>query len=126
MTEHLRPFREGKLWGFCTANGHVVVRPQFDSVGSFSEGLARVKVQGKWGFVNASGDMVIEPQFEQARHFQGGIAKVQQGAIWGYIDPAGFFVEKLDAGQFVDKTGEFISKEDYQKWGKHPGYRNRD
>lgn len=124
MADQLSPFRDGKLWGFRNPQGQVVISPQFQSAGSFSEGLARVKIDGKWGFVNLSGEVVISPQFDQARHFQAGIAKVQKGAVWGYIDVDGFFVEKLDAGQFIDKTGEFISKQDYQNWGKTP--RNRE
>ena len=116
----LQPFRYGSLWGFKDHNGNAVIAPQYDSVGSFSEGLARVKVNGKWGFVNERGEMVIAPQFDQARLFQNGHAKVQKGAIWGYIDSQGFFVEKLDAGFFVDKTGDFISEKDYKNWGKPP------
>ncbi len=120
MASDLRPFRDGNLWGFKDGGGNTVIVPKFDSAGSFSEGLARVKVNGKWGFVNAEGQMIIEPLFDQARFFQGGYAKVQQGKIWGYIDTGGLFVEKLDAGAFVDKTGEFISEKDYKKWGKMP------
>ena len=123
MANQLSPFRDGALWGFRDASGHAVIPAQFDSVGSFAEGLARVKVKGKWGFVNEAGDMVIAPQFDQARFFQGGHAKVQRGDVWGYIDVKGFFVEKLDAGNFLDKTGEFISKEEHQNWGKPPGHR---
>lgn len=112
MTSDLRPFRDGVLWGFKDGGGRVVIVPQFDSVGSFSEGLARVKVNGKWGFANTEGQMVIEPLFDQARFFQGGYAKVQQGKIWGYIDTSGLLVEQLDAGVFVDKTGKFISEQE--------------
>ena len=120
MADMLFPFREGNLWGFRNDRGKTVIKPQFESAGSFAEGLARVKLNGKWGFVDLQGEMVIAPRFDQARFFQGGYAKVQEGAIWGYIDTKGFFAEKLDAGSFVDKTGEFISEEDYTRWGKRP------
>jgi hypothetical protein len=121
MADQLSPFREGSLWGFRETTGKTVISAQYDSAGSFSEGLARVKVNGKWGFVNTLGEMVISPQFDQARFFQGGQAKVQQGTIWGYIDVKGFFVDKLEAGSFIDKSGAFISEQEYQKWGKPPG-----
>lgn len=120
MAESLHPFRNGALWGFKTAQEVVVIAPQYDSAGSFSEGLARVKVDGKWGFVNEVGDMVIAPQFEQARFFQGGMAKVQQGSVWGYIDVKGFFVETLQADSFLDKSGDFISEQAHRDWGKPP------
>ncbi len=120
MADPLYPFREGPLWGFRDASGQTVIAPQFDGAGSFSEGFARVKMNGKWGFVNTLGEMVIAPQFDQARFFQGGYAKVQQGDVWGYIDVKGFFVEKLQTNGFLDKTGDFISEKDYQQWGKPP------
>ena len=116
----LLPFRDGALWGFKDNEGRIVIAPTFDSAGSFSEGLARVKVKGKWGFINVEGRMVIEPLFEQARLFQQGYAKVKQGDVWGYTDASGLFVEHLDAGAFVDKTGEFISERDYKTGGNHP------
>ena len=116
----LLPFRDGALWGFKDDKNRVIIAPTFDSAGSFSDGRARVKGKGKWGFVNTEGRMVIEPVFDQARLFQQGYAKVKQGEIWGYIDTSGLFVEQLDAGTFVDKTGEFISKRDYDNWGKPP------
>ena len=59
-------------------------------------------------------------QTEQARLFQQGYAKVKQSDVWGYTDASGLFVEHLDAGAFVDKTGEFISERDYKNWGKPP------
>ena len=119
MADQLFPFRAGGgLWGFRDDQGHTMISPQYDSAGSFAEGFARVKVGGKWGFVDTRGEMVIAPKFDQARFFQGGHAKVQQGAKWGYIDVNGVFVEKLEAGSFIDKTGEFISEKAYQDWGK--------
>jgi hypothetical protein len=121
MAEQLYPFREGSLWGYRNEKGQTAIPARFDSAGSFSEGLARVRVSGKWGFVNTLGEMTIQPQFDQARFFQGGYAKVQQGSQWGYVDVKGFFVEKLDAGTFLNKSGEFISEEEYRKWGKAPG-----
>ena len=81
MTSDLRPFRDGNLWGFMDGGGDVAIAPQFDSAGSFSEGLARVKVNGKWGFVNAEGQMVIEPLFDQARFFQGGYGLSRSSSI---------------------------------------------
>ncbi len=121
MAEMLFPFREGVRWGFKNAQGHVVIKPQYDSAGSFSEGLARVKINSKWGFVNGDGLMAIAPQFDQARFFQGGYAKVQQGPVWGYVDTHGFFVEKFESESFLNKSGDFISEKDHRDWEKPPG-----
>ena len=37
--------------GFVNKKGKIVIKPRFDSARGFSEGLARVKVNGKIGFI---------------------------------------------------------------------------
>lgn len=63
----------------------LVVTPQFDDAGRFSEGLAPVLVCGQWGFIDTSGNIVITPQFDYAYHFSEGLAAVQVDGKWGYI-----------------------------------------
>ena len=47
--------------------GEIVINPQFDYAGCFSEGLAVIRVgdqnTGKFGFIDKTGQMVIKPQF---------------------------------------------------------------
>ena len=43
------------------------------SAAPFSEGLARVRVDGKWGYINTEGEVVIEPQFDDAGSFSKGV-----------------------------------------------------
>ena len=63
-------------YGFIDKNGKVVIEPQFDDAGDFSEGFAQVKKDGKWGFIDKSGKVVIEPQFRDAEPFSEGFARV--------------------------------------------------
>ena len=37
---------------FTDSKGNIIIDKQFDGVSSFSNGLAKVKQNGKWGFVN--------------------------------------------------------------------------
>jgi len=43
-------------WGYIDHEGHSVLDPQFDIASSFSEGLARVRIEdnktGKWGYIS--------------------------------------------------------------------------
>ncbi|EAI9641912.1 WG repeat-containing protein, partial [Campylobacter coli] len=55
-------------WGFIDRSGKFVIKPKFDSVGKFSEGLAGVKLNGKYGFIDKSGKFVIEPKFDDIRY----------------------------------------------------------
>ncbi len=120
------PVRQGEKWGFQDGDGRVVIEAQFEGVGSFSEGLARVKTGGKWGFIDGLGKMVIEARFEQARIFIEGQAKVKLDGRWMMIDKQGASVEELDAQSFLGKDGEFISEQEYKDWGKPPRSRDRD
>lgn len=47
-------------------SGELVVNPQFDDAGPFSEGLALVKVGNEYGYVDEAGKYVINPQFDAA------------------------------------------------------------
>jgi hypothetical protein len=80
-------------WGFVDRTGVIVVQPQFELAGWFSEGLAFVVKDGKRGFIDRKGEMVIEPAFELAQWFSEGLAPVRPpGGKWGYIDRTGRFV----------------------------------
>ena len=46
-----------------TKNISFVIPPTYDTVQSFSEGLAAVKINHKWGFIDKTGKVAIEPQF---------------------------------------------------------------
>ena len=114
-------FKDGEKWGYRRIDGTIVIEPTFDSAGSFSEDLARVRKGELWGFIGPSGFYVIDPRFEQARHFSGGVAKVKLNGRWGMIDTSGAWVENVDAGTYLNDRGEFISKEEHQVWEKPPG-----
>ncbi|MGV8982954.1 WG repeat-containing protein [Clostridium sp.] len=70
------------------------IKPQFDMVHSFSEGLAVVRDHGKYGFIDKTGKILIKPEYDKAYDFSDGIAKV-------YVD---------GKYRFIDKTGKTISK----------------
>ena len=55
----------------------------------FSEGLARVLLNGKWGFINKKGAEVIPPQYEDAISFEDGLARVRLNKKWGMINKTG-------------------------------------
>lgn len=45
-------------YGYIDKEGNIVINPQFDHAYSFSEGLAKVKIDGKLGYVNKKGKIV--------------------------------------------------------------------
>ena len=64
----------------------LIIDYQFDTVGSFHEGLAKVcNKNGKWGFIDTSGNLVIDYQFALAWGFQEGLAGVEKFDKFGFI-----------------------------------------
>lgn len=56
----------------------------------FSDGLAKVTVNGKAGFINTDGKLVIEAKFKDAGSFSQGLAPFEDSnGKWGYIDHHG-------------------------------------
>jgi hypothetical protein len=83
-----------------------VVRPDYDVVQPFEEGLAGVKIGEVWGFIDSSGKVVIPPRFADGSHFSEGLAAVREAnGLYGYIDASGRYLIRPAysvAGDFVD------------------------
>ncbi len=111
--QKLIPFEQDEKWGFVNSKGEIVIKPQFDKVEPFSEGLALVKANLKNGFIDASGKVVIELQYYNAFSFSEGLAAVTIKApgTWGYIDHKGNAVIPARfawAGSFTDGIAEVL------------------
>ncbi len=90
------PMGQERKYGYMDKAGRVVIPPQFDDSGHFSEGLAWVSVfkEGKrlYGFIDKTGKVVIEPEFVyQPGDFVDGLARVMGHTRTGFIDHAGSF-----------------------------------
>jgi len=67
------------VWGLFDERGKTAIKPRFESVLPFSEGLAAAKHEGRWGFINKSGAEVIPFQYRLVQSFHGGVAIVDTG-----------------------------------------------
>src|SRR4051812_40241607 len=108
----LYPVVVGDHWGYIDKGGKMVIPTQFERAGSFSEGLAEVRL-GRWGYVDASGKIVINPQFDHAFAFSDGLAAVDFGGRYGYVDTAGKYVMNPqfdEGGPFFGGGGAFKNK----------------
>lgn len=70
--------RKGEaLWGYIDTSGKFAITPRFaSSVSSFSDGLAKVEVDGKFGYIDRTGSFVIPPQLLDGKDFSDGMARV--------------------------------------------------
>ncbi|MGE5415892.1 MAG: WG repeat-containing protein [Acidobacteriota bacterium] len=85
-SELIRSEVQGAKWGFISRKGEYVVKPVFDDVKTFSEGLAAAQQRGKWGFINKKGLFIIAPEYEDAESFAKGLAAVRLGGKEGCLD----------------------------------------
>ena len=90
------PFSDGLALaygvGFIDKTGNVVLPiDKYDSVGSFSEGVALIRVDGKWGFIDKTGSEVIPPilEYQVIEDVSEGIAAVRRDDKWGFISVPG-------------------------------------
>lgn len=94
--------------GYINVGGQIIIRPQFDKVTNFSEGLAAVFIKDKWGYINREGKIVIQPRWKSndryisaANPFKEDSALVVEYAQWredgdlyfcGYINKTGKYI----------------------------------
>jgi len=90
------PSNEKELWGFIDVSGNIAIPFTFARVGSFSEGLARVRKGGRWGYIDKKGHTVVPCEYEWARDFRNGFAEVWCDDKVVYIDRTGRIVVHTD------------------------------
>ena len=94
--------------------GKIVIACNYDYVEHFSEGLARVKLNGKWGFINKIGEEVITCKYDGVLWFSGGLAEVQLDGKWGCLNYTGFLVVPIEYKSHIEartaaKTNNAVS-----------------
>ena len=95
------------LYGMLSVTGEVVIVPQYNYLGLFTEeNLARFQdyETGLWGYINESGEEVIPAQYEDAQDFLDGLAAVETDGLYGFIDVSG---EMVIEPQFEGVGSEF-------------------
>jgi hypothetical protein len=113
---------EGK-WGFIDTSGTIVIRPQFLSVGEFSDGLARVTIPGLTdedqlfgrnvsGFIDRRGEFVIGPGLPAGYTFPEYINEYSYGDF--HDGRARFWVgDATGHGGYIDRTGKLVIPVEY-------------
>ncbi|HEU0137527.1 MAG TPA: WG repeat-containing protein, partial [Flavobacterium sp.] len=125
--QKLIPYEENEKWGYINDKGKIIIKPQFDEAGKFSEGLALVSIGLNKGFINDKAEFIIEPKYRCAFSFSEGVAPVAEDCrgSWGYIDKKGATViePRFDwAGQFSDGLAKVLVSLDKNSSEGKTGY----
>jgi hypothetical protein len=66
------------LSGVIDRTGRWIVRPQYDNISSYSEGLARALINDRWLFLDMDGHEAVQTQARWVNSFSEGLAAVMQ------------------------------------------------
>ncbi len=83
------PFTRNNLWGFINEDGKEMIKPEYEEVAFFSEGLAAVQKNGKYGYVNKSGKTIMQFSYDDAEPFKNNTAIVTKNEKSGLINRNG-------------------------------------
>lgn len=90
-------------FGLINQEGKNITSISYDKIFQFSDGLARVMLNGKYGYIDENDKIIIPPTFDNALDFSEGFAAVLIKNRWGYIDKTGLqriLPTYLSAGNF--------------------------
>ena len=82
---------------------------EYDYVGDFTDGLARVEKDGKWGYIDRKGTVVIDLIYDFVGYFHEGLVGVKKDGKYGFLDREGNVVIELiydDVTDFSDDIAE--------------------
>jgi hypothetical protein len=94
-----------RMFGLINYGGEIITPMIYDQIGTFQNGLAAVRLQGKFGFVDVSGKVVVNPIYDKIGEPADGLIPVfmNQNQVWHYIDYQGnktFSNQFFEAGNF--------------------------
>ena len=94
--------RENDKFGYIDTSGNMVIAPQFDKAGDFSEGMAPALQDDKWGYIDTSGKWVLQPTYDRVKGFNAGYALVLKDDQWNYIDKSGTVLQTPVQEKYYD------------------------
>ncbi|MFC5530274.1 WG repeat-containing protein [Cohnella yongneupensis] len=129
---------EGGKWGYIDKSGAVVIKPQFQDIGSFSDGVAPAMLKDKWGIIDTKGKFVAKPVYWRMDPIGNGLFIVANDAdysSYGVLSKTGKIIGNHfteigskfsdgllhvfwgDTGAFMDPNGKMILKRKGVRYG---------
>lgn len=83
------PYTINDFTGFIDETGKIIIKPEYDAVSNFYEGLSVVNKNDTVFFINKNNENTFEKTFSDAHVFNDGIAPVKQGNKWHFMNRQG-------------------------------------
>lgn len=116
------------LWGYIDNRCHEIIAPRFKDFGSFNNGYAIIKEDGKEFVINLKGDVTIEPK-DAIIHYDDELFFVKDASRWAVFKKDKVYIdfEDLDTKIKSIKNEKNLDDEevfDYlkEKYGRETGY----
>jgi hypothetical protein len=87
------------------SRGDVVIKPKYQEIREFSEGLAAIKLNDLWGFIDSDGKEIISPTYKAVQDFRFGRSVVEKADDDGFSRVVPYAV--------IDKQGNVITRDSY-------------
>ena len=79
----------GEYFGVIDKYGNEITPFVYDFISSYSEGMAKVKMNGKFGFIDKYGNEIIPFVYDSLFSYSEGMAKVEMNGKFGFINKNG-------------------------------------
>lgn len=83
------------VWCAIDRAQNVLFRVECEELGSYSEGLAPIKIDGVWGYADRDGKVAVKPEYDCCYAFSYGCAIVRTGERYGVIDGDGTMLRPM-------------------------------
>lgn len=77
------------LFAWALAAQTIAIKPRFQSVGHFHNGLAPAQENDRWGFIDMRGEWVVTPRYDGVLRGGSGRFGIRENGRWGFIDVGG-------------------------------------
>lgn len=91
--------RQGDKIGLMDYNSNLILDYQFDTAGSFMDGLSCVRLGSRYAFVDGDGDVFLPPVYTYAKDFHDGLTIVGNEQGYSLINKKGHVVSNLSADE---------------------------
>ncbi|MCL2650546.1 MAG: WG repeat-containing protein [Candidatus Azobacteroides sp.] len=107
--KELKPSKFNGKWGYTDSLQNIAIKPQYDSVEFFKNGLSRVKKNGKWGLLNENGIELTPIKYDTIYAFnQYDMAKAISNNKKGYVDINGQEIIPLIYNEIYFSSNDLI------------------